>query len=67
MDIPSKAAEIIQELAAHGFEAYAVGGCVRDSILGRKPRTGILPHLPGRSRSKQFSRGLWIRGLNMAR
>lgn len=37
MDIPSKAAEIIQELAAHGFEAYAVGGCVRDSILGRKP------------------------------
>ena len=37
MYIPSKAAEIIRELAANGFEAYAVGGCVRDSILGREP------------------------------
>ena len=37
MYIPSKAAEIIQELTVHGFEAYAVGGCVRDSILGREP------------------------------
>ena len=37
MYIPSKAAEIIRELTANGFEAYAVGGCVRDSILGREP------------------------------
>lgn len=37
MYIPSKAAEIIQELTVHGFEAYAVGGCARDSILGREP------------------------------
>lgn len=28
---------IIGELEAHGYEAYAVGGCVRDSMLGRKP------------------------------
>ena len=28
---------IIDTLQAKGFEAYAVGGCVRDSILGRKP------------------------------
>lgn len=27
----------MQTLQANGFEAYAVGGCVRDSILGRKP------------------------------
>ena len=37
MWIPEKAEIIIRELMAHGFEAYAVGGCVRDSILGRVP------------------------------
>ena len=37
MDIPEKAAMVIKELMDHGFEAYAVGGCVRDSILGRRP------------------------------
>lgn len=35
--IPENAAVIIERLMAHGFEAYAVGGCVRDSILGRTP------------------------------
>lgn len=28
---------VIKELMDQGFEAYAVGGCVRDSILGRQP------------------------------
>ena len=28
---------IIDILRRHGFEAYAVGGCVRDSILARQP------------------------------
>ena len=37
MYIPENAAIIIERLMAHGFEAYAVGGCVRDSILGREP------------------------------
>lgn len=37
MWIPEKAAEIIQILMSNGFEAYVVGGCVRDSFLGRKP------------------------------
>lgn len=35
--IPTQAAEIIKTLASHGYEAYAVGGCVRDSILGKTP------------------------------
>lgn len=35
--IPNKVAIILKELEAHGYEAYAVGGCVRDSILGRIP------------------------------
>lgn len=35
--IPDKAANIIKTLTDAGFEAYVVGGCVRDSILGRAP------------------------------
>lgn len=35
--LPLKVNRIITTLQAHGFEAYAVGGCVRDSILGREP------------------------------
>lgn len=37
IEIPKKAEQILQTLHGSGFEAYAVGGCVRDSILGRKP------------------------------
>ena len=35
--LPEKVKQIITELEAAGYEAYAVGGCVRDSILGREP------------------------------
>ncbi len=35
--LPGQVSYIIGELEKHGFEAYAVGGCVRDSILGRIP------------------------------
>ena len=37
MQIPQKVEHIIDVLMKNGYEAYAVGGCVRDSILGRKP------------------------------
>lgn len=37
LDIPEKAEYIIQTIQEAGFEAYAVGGCVRDSLLGRRP------------------------------
>ena len=37
LDIPEKVEFIINKLEAAGYEAYAVGGCVRDSVLGRKP------------------------------
>lgn len=33
---PAAAAAILR-LERHGFETYAVGGCVRDSLLGRTP------------------------------
>ena len=31
------AAALLDALHAAGYAAYAVGGCVRDSILGRPP------------------------------
>lgn len=37
LKIPPKVERIINVLETHGFEAYAVGGCVRDSILNRVP------------------------------
>ncbi|HIW84439.1 MAG TPA: CCA tRNA nucleotidyltransferase [Candidatus Dorea gallistercoris] len=37
INLPEKVNKIIQILQQEGFEAYAVGGCVRDSILGREP------------------------------
>lgn len=37
IQIPEKVNTIICTLAAAGHEAYAVGGCVRDAVLGRKP------------------------------
>lgn len=37
IQLPEKVNQIIHTLQQHGYEAYAVGGCVRDSILGRVP------------------------------
>lgn len=35
--MPENAKKVIETLEAAGYEAYIVGGCVRDSILGREP------------------------------
>ena len=37
IQLPEKVNTIIQTLQEHGYEAYAVGGCVRDSLLGIEP------------------------------
>ncbi len=37
IQIPEKANYIIKTIMDAGYEAYVVGGCVRDSILGRVP------------------------------
>ena len=56
IQIPEKAKYIIETIQNAGFEAYEVGGCVRDSLLGRTPidldvTTSALPEetavLPG--------------------
>ena len=37
IEIPEDVEYIIKTLENSGFEAYAVGGCVRDSLLGKEP------------------------------
>ncbi|MBP5463184.1 MAG: CCA tRNA nucleotidyltransferase [Lachnospiraceae bacterium] len=37
IQMPADAVRIIEKLEQAGYEAYAVGGCVRDSVLGREP------------------------------
>ena len=38
MTLPKEIKDIISKLETAGFEAYAVGGCVRDILLGKKPK-----------------------------
>ena len=35
--ISNEAEKIIDTLGSNGYEAYAVGGCVRDSVMGKVP------------------------------
>ena len=47
--LPEQVKKILEILEKHGYEGYAVGGCVRDSVLGRCPNdwditTSALPH-----------------------
>ena len=35
--IPAPARQVLEQLNDRGFAAFVVGGCVRDSLLGRIP------------------------------
>ena len=37
ISIPEKIRFVLNKLHQAGFEAYVVGGCVRDSLLGKEP------------------------------
>lgn len=37
MNIPDKVDEVIKVINSNGYEAYAVGGCVRDTLLKKVP------------------------------
>lgn len=48
LNLPRGAAFVLERLKESGHEAYVVGGCVRDALLGREPKdwdvcTGALP------------------------
>ena len=38
IDLPKNVKNIIESLKEHGFEGFAVGGCVRDSLLKKTPK-----------------------------
>ena len=40
--IPKQVEEILAGLRADGYEAFAVGGCVRDTLLGRVPGDWVI-------------------------
>ena len=47
--LPPQVLRILEKLSSCGYEAFAVGGCVRDSLLGAEPSdwdicTNALPH-----------------------
>lgn len=38
LDVPAELIEICTKMQDGGFEAYLIGGCVRDLLLGREPK-----------------------------
>ena len=38
LKMPEQVNMILEELESAGYEAYAVGGCIRDSLMGKQPR-----------------------------
>ena len=38
LSVPQEARVVCETLQKAGFEAYLVGGCVRDMLLGREPK-----------------------------
>lgn len=61
MRLPRSVVEIIDRLESLGYEAYAVGGCVRDTLLGREPEDGISRLRQNRKPSKKRLTGRLIR------
>jgi tRNA nucleotidyltransferase (CCA-adding enzyme) len=63
LKLPSGAAYIIKQLESNGYEAFVVGGCVRDSLIGLKPQdwdiaTSATPEEVGRLFTKTIATGL---------
>lgn len=63
IDMPKEVKIIIYVLEQRGFEAYAVGGCVRDAVIGRKPHdwditTSALPEQIKKSFHKTIDTGI---------
>ena len=63
IQLPEKVGRIIGTLREHGYEAYAVGGCIRDSILGREPEdwditTSAMPEETKALFDKTFDTGI---------
>lgn len=60
---PGDVAGILDVLNMHGYEAYAVGGCIRDAVMGREPKdwdiaTDARPEEVGRLFEKTVDTGI---------
>lgn len=63
IQLPDKVQTIIETLTAAGYEAYAVGGCIRDCVLGRLPNdwditTSATPEETKRLFARTFDTGI---------
>ena len=63
IDLPKNVKNIIERLKEHGFEGFAVGGCVRDSLLKKTPTdwditTDALPEDMKKIFKKTFDTGI---------
>lgn len=63
IQLPERVDRIITTLQDHGYEAYAVGGCVRDSVLLREPEdwditTSAMPEETKALFGKTFDTGI---------
>ena len=38
MKLPKEIQNILNKIEKNGFEAYAVGGCIRDLLIGTEPK-----------------------------
>lgn len=61
--MPNNIKNIIEKLENHGYEAYAIGGCVRDCIMGKIPydwdiTTSATPHQVKQVFDKTFDTGI---------
>ena len=53
-NLPKNVKLILDRLENAGFEAYCVGGCVRDSLMGALPEDWDIPPLPYPKKHEQF-------------
>lgn len=54
--LPAPVRSILSTLQQQGHSAFAVGGCVRDSLMGRAPRLGRVHLRPPRGDQSGVSR-----------
>lgn len=54
LNLPEPVQSILYELNRAGYEAYAVGGCVRDALLGRTPQDWDITTSAKPNRSRQY-------------
>ncbi|KIE98611.1 putative polyA polymerase [Actinobacillus pleuropneumoniae] len=54
-DFPKNALAIVEKLQRAGFEAYVVGGCIRDLLLGISRKILMLRPMQNRKKFKKYS------------